>query len=775
MSQRNSTVSRKKSMGSLFADKKEGIKSAFTFLIGFTMSCANMFGGISPFGVAIILAAPSSYYVQVSLGAVLGCLLPGAFSISMKYFIATLVAVGIKIFFGSKVNTEKRTLVIPILSFLIMGIISTIMLSSGSISNIDIIFSLAEAMMAGGISFFFTNAFVLYEKGINVFSEKQDRISIVLSLCILLIGISGLEYNGFSFGRSISVIIIMVCAYKGGSAIGCMTGVLVGVTLGIYDTSLFPITAAYGLAGTVAGLFPNNDRIMPSIGFISINALLTVLSINDIYTMNLLYEAMAGSIIFMIIPQSLLASFGFATSFDSNNVIVGESKDVAVSKLSFASSAMEEVSKAVEVVSEKLHDMDNMDISSVFVSASQSVCKRCSLRSYCWETAYQTTINTFNDSVKYLRNNGKLVKDDLPSHFTQKCIRPTELIDQINNKYYRFNSKENARIRITEIRSIVAEQFNSISEYLEQLSVEFDMTQTYDRAAANKIKSYFQKFGIEPTNVICSLDRYMRMSIEITLPTSEIRSVNRRRIGIDLSELCDRVFDLPCVDHAGLITKISLCEKASFTVSFGSAQLSHGDNKFCGDSFEYFGDLKGLGHMILSDGMGSGPTAAVDSAMACSLTSRLVKAGFNFSSALKMVNSALLVKSVDESLATVDVVSVDLYTGNAQFMKAGAAPTFVRKNGKAFVVEGDSLPIGILKGIDLYKKNTRIGENDIVMMVSDGVTPSGVDWILLELENFSGDDMDELSMKICDNARKRRTDGHDDDITALACILKKGI
>ena len=764
----------KKGKRSFFADKKEGIKSASTFIIGFIMSCAKMFGGISPFGVAIVIAAPNSYSIQVGLGAVLGCLLPGFFGTSMKYLIATLIAVGAKIFFGAKITTEKRSFIIPLLSFSIMGIISGAMIATSQISHIDVVFALAEAMLAGGISFFFANAFILYEKGITVFSEKQDKISVVLSLCIVLIGVLGLEYKSFSFGRSIAVVFIMICAYKGGSSMGCMAGVLVGVTVGIYDTSFFPITAAYGLAGTVAGLFPNNDRVFPSVGFISINALLTVLSINDMYTMNLLYEAMVGSVVFMIVPQSVLASFSFVASYDSGS-ISGESKEVAVSKLSFASSAMEEVSRAVEVVSEKLYDMDNMDISSVFVSASQTVCKRCSLRSYCWETAYQTTINTFNDTVKYLRNNGKVVKEDFPTHFIQKCIRPAELIDQINNKYYRFSSKENARIRITEIRSIVAEQFDSISEYLGQLSDEFDIAQNYDRAAANKIKNYFERFGIVPTNVVCTLDRYMRMSIEITLPTSEIKSVNRRRIGIDLSELCDRIFDMPCVDHAGLITKISLCEKASYSVRFGSAQLSHSDNKFCGDSFEYFSDLKGMGHMILSDGMGSGPTAAVDSAMACSLTSRLVKAGFNFGSALKMVNSALLVKSVDESLATVDVVSVDLYTGNAQFMKAGAAPTFVRKGGKAFVVEGDSLPIGILKGIDLYKKTTKIGEGDILMMVSDGVTSSGVDWILLELESFSGDNMDELSSRICDHARKRRIDGHDDDITTISCILKKGI
>jgi stage II sporulation protein E len=101
--------------------------------------------------------------------------------------------------------------------------------------------------------------------------------------------------------------------------------------------------------------------------------------------------------------------------------------------------------------------------------------------------------------------------------------------------------------------------------------------------------------------------------------------------------------------------------------------------------------------------MGHGSGAAIDSAMATSLISRLITAGVSFDAALKMVNSAMLVKSGEESLATVDIVAVDLYTGKTEFYKAGAAPTYVHKSGRSGSVESTSLPAGILSSIRLKK------------------------------------------------------------------------
>lgn len=115
----------------------------------------------------------------------------------------------------------------------------------------------------------------------------------------------------------------------------------------------------------------------------------------------------------------------------------------------------------------------------------------------------------------------------------------------------------------------------------------------------------------------------------------------------------------------------------------GATQLGNSESKLCGDSFCYVDGQNGRVNVILSDGMGSGGAAAVDSTMTAELLRRLIEAGVSLDAALKLVNSALLVKSGDESLSTIDIVGVDLYTGCVDFYKAGAAPTFCASRGAA--------------------------------------------------------------------------------------------
>ena len=80
--------------------------------------------------------------------------------------------------------------------------------------------------------------------------------------------------------------------------------------------------------------------------------------------------------------------------------------------------------------------------------------------------------------------------------------------------------------------------------------------------------------------------------------------------------------------------------------------------------------------------MGTGGRAAVDGAMASGLMARLLKAGFGYNCSLKILNSSMLFKSTDESLATVDVACIDLLSGRTELLKAGAAPTVMLRGGK---------------------------------------------------------------------------------------------
>jgi stage II sporulation protein E len=213
--------------------------------------------------------------------------------------------------------------------------------------------------------------------------------------------------------------------------------------------------------------------------------------------------------------------------------------------------------------------------------------------------------------------------------------------------------------------------------------------------------------------------------------------------------------------------RLQMSELPAYRVQTGCVQHACGNGQLCGDSWESFSDGNGRQIAIISDGMGTGGRAAVDGAMASGIMSRMIQAGIGFDAALKIVNSALLVKSGDESLSTIDLAAVDLFSGNAEFMKAGAPISILRKSGRAVKVDAPSLPIGILNDIRFTKSSDSLEDGDLLVMLSDGALSSGDEWVCDTVENWKGQVPQELAEEIVAQAIARRSDGHDDDITAL--------
>lgn len=164
--------------------------------------------------------------------------------------------------------------------------------------------------------------------------------------------------------------------------------------------------------------------------------------------------------------------------------------------------------------------------------------------------------------------------------------------------------------------------------------------------------------------------------------------------------------------------------------------------------------------------------------MAVGLTSRLIKAGFGADSVLRLVNSALMVKSGDESLATLDVASVDLFTGRLESLKAGAAVSLLRSMGRVSRIEKASLPVGILQDAAFERSTDTLTDGDILLLLSDGAVSEGVAWVEETLRDFdAAGSMKRLAEEIAVEARRRQQGAREDDITVVAmqvCKNKSG-
>ena len=321
----------------------------------------------------------------------------------------------------------------------------------------------------------------------------------------------------------------------------------------------------------------------------------------------------------------------------------------------------------------------------------------------------------------------------------------------------------------SEIRMVASDQFFSISDMLADLAFEFDEAESFDFKSAGKIRRILGEYDIFPENISVVVDKYDRTRIEILAP-NDTKGLDNPRLTNEMCKICKREFERGKINISSAGTMISFMEKPNFKMSVGFSQYC-AEGNLCGDTIKTINDSRGHMIFIISDGMGKGSRAALDGAMGAGLLSKLLCAGFGFDSSLKVVNSALLVKSHEESLATLDCVRVDLFSGKCEFYKAGAPRSYIVKNNRVTKCELTSMPAGILRGVEFAKRTTVLNTGDEIVMMSDGITDTSETW----LEEFLSLDPDldptDKAKAILQIAIEKSDEKHRDDMSVIVAKM----
>lgn len=347
-----------------------------------------------------------------------------------------------------------------------------------------------------------------------------------------------------------------------------------------------------------------------------------------------------------------------------------------------------------------------------------------------------------------------------------------QVSESVRDVREKINSMGESKPLENELRMVASDQFFSISDMLGDLAFEFNEAEIFDYKSAGKIRRMLGEYDIYPENISVIVDKFDRMRIEI-LASSKTNGIDNPKIKNEISKICGRDFEKSRVNYSGSNVMMTVIERPNFKMSFGFSQYS-AEGKLCGDTVKIVNDAKGHLIFIISDGMGKGGRAALDGAMGAGLLSKLLSAGFGFDSSLKVVNSALLVKSSDESLATLDCACVDLFTGKCEFYKAGAPLSYIVKNNSISKCELSSMPAGILRGIEFAKRTTVLNVDDEIILMSDGVTDAGEEALLNFLKYEDSDNPNEKAQAILDFAVSHTPERHRDDMSVIVAKLMKG-
>lgn len=739
------------------------------FLLGVLISRGAVLGELSPFAPAFVAAVPRRNTGISVTGSVLGYILlspPDAFR-----YIAVVIAIGVLKWLLSDIGKLAKSRVFaPLIAFVPMVAtgIALMYVSTSRMTELGV--CIVEALISCAAAYFISRSVGLMTstRGLTSFSQ-QEIACLAVSLCIVMLSFASVSIIGISVGRLLAVLTVLMCARYGGVAGGSISGIATGVVFSLGSVEMAFLSGGYAFGGLVGGIFSAVGKLPVGAAFTLCNTVLSFASGSDRLILALFIESLLATGVFMIIPADLgnniRAAFSPSPDRDKSQAM----RRSVTARLDHAAYALQGVTDCVTQVSEKLGRMSTEDSDmQIFESAISSTCGSCGLRVYCWDKQRGITKDDFSKLTSVLREEGYVDEKDIGEKFVKKCCKQRELAVSINESYKEYLCSLAAQRRITQVRSVVAGQFSGLSDMLWDLSEEFDSCDNFDTDSAQLITDTLQTMGIVVVECSCRIDKGRGMTVELELARNRKEETDRQDIQHVVARCCGRRFERAAESIAGDRQRLTMCEISDYDVEIGTSCHISENGKLCGDCTDYF--LNGMGSMvaIISDGMGCGGAAAVDSNMAVSVLSKLLKAGLSYDCALSVVNSALMVKSEEESMATLDVADINLFTGKVSLLKAGAPVTFVRKAGKVHRREFPSLPVGILNDVHFAKDMITLREGDVLLMVSDGVLSGDDSWLEDMVRAWREASAQDFASLVVNEAMKRRRDTHDDDITAIA-------
>ena len=169
-----------------------------------------------------------------------------------------------------------------------------------------------------------------------------------------------------------------------------------------------------------------------------------------------------------------------------------------------------------------------------------------------------------------------------------------------------------------------------------------------------------------------------------------------------------------------------------YIIQIGQAAKNKKESSVSGDSVLQTRLNDGKHLLVLSDGMGTGPEARKSSQIAIKMLERLLMSGFDKDTSIDLINSSIM-NSEEEIFATLDIIIADLYNGKIEFIKNGACPTYIKNKKKVQLIKSISIPAGILEEINLTSYDKDIEDQDIIVMCSDGIIDSNIEYQNKEL------------------------------------------
>ncbi len=236
----------------------------------------------------------------------------------------------------------------------------------------------------------------------------------------------------------------------------------------------------------------------------------------------------------------------------------------------------------------------------------------------------------------------------------------------------------------------------------------------------------------------------------------------------------------PLIDRQLGLAKTKSSQVQPLQAEVGFSQRSKSTEPFCGDSFAVAHQPPEHLLLTVSDGMGAGINAMRESRIVVKLLEQLVGSGISPDAAAGIVNTALYLRGGEESAATIDMAAVDLRNRYVDFLKAGAPPSFLKRDHSIEMIRSNCWPAGILDKVETEIQRRQVLPGDILVMATDGiieVDPEAAlpdNWLYEFLRELNLEEAQAVADLVLKRALKAAGLRNRDDMTVLVARFSSG-
>lgn len=723
---------------------------------GVLLGAGRVYGGATPFGLALVIGCPPAYCLAAAVGTLAAGVVLQPALLGIKVGVAAVAAATVR----RLIDGRPRAGALAGCLTLAAAQLVQILLLGGLVNFSQTAAVGCTALLAAGLGWAFASFPVREPRGVCLWLA-------VGAACLQRCAVGPLA-PGLALASAAGL-----CAAIGGTLE--QTAVL-SIALAAALTAAGPERAFAALAvamGSLAASCLCPGERGRCAGVFAVGCTLGALAAPDaVSVVSLAVSAGVGVTAALALPGSVMRRI-FPPPAPP---VQAQGLSGAARKLSAVADTLSDIADTVNAVCQRQMPPKGESFDFVVEQVARTTCQSCTRRSRCWVRGYATAMDGLQHLKPVLESKGRVEVQDLPGQLSV-CIHPADLCTAANHGYRLWRSRRQTRARASMLRTALTEQYSALAGALAQLAAKLGQAGLPDPRREAKLAQLFAELGLDALECSVTADLAGRLTASVTICRTHFTQEEISGLVEEVSRLCRRDMDLPEITHCRTVTMLTFGEKPLFTAEFGAAGHAAAGQSVSGDALDQFCDTSGRAQMLLCDGMGTGRAAAVDGQMAAKLTAQLLRAGFAAESAARLVNVALGLKGAEqEAGATLDLLTVDLYTGRAGLFKAGAAPSFLVRGGVPRMLDGASLPMGMLDSLVGRSTTFALDAGDWVVLVSDGALADGADWLMQQLQLCArlGHTPKQAAETVADAAARRAGDKRDDITVAVLAVDKVG-